>query len=418
MKNYFFKDIFYLSIVRVLAFANVPLQTLIFANNLTSELIQYFFILSGLFSILVIFEGGAGTVLTYEYNRRLENKHELLKLLCFFRKRFYKLTVYYIFTAILFFYSYNYFFSGMLDEYRYSYILCVILMGISFNIYPVVCASEGAGNVRQALIVKSIAPILSMMFFSIYVYFTKDIVAFYMIPLTSILCYLVYVFYFCKNLANDYYFGDKISTTHEVSQNVSRANVSWSAGYILTQGFPILLPFVLVADDAAKLILTSNLLNAFLAFTCIGASIIGPRIPTMIENNSKEYKNFIFKNLTFIYLILIICLIFFDELLSIFYIFFNTEKFLDRDLLFLFCVSFGYIPLFHYFVVFLKGLGVEPFVETNVYVAIATALLILLCSALSLTNFLLIYLWFRLVFVSPIYLYKMLKYYTQYKDLI
>ena len=418
MNNYFLKDIFYLSIVRIFAFANIPLQTLIFANNLSSELIQYFFILSGLFSILIVFEGGAGTVLTYEYNRRLDNKDELSQILSFFRKRFYKLTLYYIPTAILIFYSYNYFFSGMLDQYFYPYILCVLLMSFNFNIYPVICISEGSGNVRQALLVKTITPLLSMIFFLIYVYFTKNIFAIFIIPVFTTLCYLIYVMFFCKKLAHDYYFGKNIISTHKVSNNVSKANVSWGAGYILTQGFPILLPFVLAADDAAKLILTANLLNAFLAFMCIGASIVGPRIPLMIEKNNSDYKYFIFKNLAFIYFILIFCLIFFDELLSIFYIFFNSEKFLDRDLLFLFCISFGYIPLFHFFVVFLKGLGIEPFVQTNVYVAAATALLILISGLFSIANFLLVYICFRLIFVLSIYSYKMLKYYTQYKELI
>lgn len=418
MKNYFFKDIFYLSIVRVFAFANIPLQTLIFANNLSSDLIQYFFILTGMYSILVVFEGGAGTVLTYEYNRHLNSKDELPEILSFFRKRFYKLTIFYILTAFIIFYFYNYFFSGMLDQYFYSYILCVLFMGISFNIYPIVCISEGSGNVRQALLVKSIAPILSMFIFLIYVYLTKSIFAIFIIPLTTILCYLIYIMFFCKKLAHDYYFGKNLITTHVVSSNVSKANISWAAGYILTQGFPLLLPFVLVADDAARLILTANLLNAFLAFICIGATIIGPRIPLMIEKNNSEYKYFIFKNLAFIYFILILCLIFFDELLSIFYIYFNSEKFLDRDLLFLFCISFGYIPLFHFFMVFLKGVGIEPFVKTNVYVAAATALLILTSSLFSIADFILVYICFRLIFVLSIYSYKMLKYYTQYKELI
>ena len=223
----------------------------------------------------------------------------------------------------------------MLNEYFYSYLICIFLMGINFNIYPVVCISEG-GNVRQALLIKSIAPILSMAIFLIYVFVTKNIKALYIIPLITFFCYAIYVFCFCKDFARKYYFGNKISANHQVSHNVSRANMSWSAGYILTQGFPILLPFVLSPDDAAKLILTANLLNAFLAFICIGATIVGPRIPKMIENGSKEYKNIILKNLIFIYLFLTLCLVFFDELLSIFYIFFSYEKFLDRDFMFIF----------------------------------------------------------------------------------
>ena len=122
MREYFFKDIFHLSVVRVFAFANVPLQTYIFATFLSVELIQYFFILAGLFSILVVFEGGAGTVLTYEYNRRLDNQKELNSLVEYFRRRFFKLTVYYIISAIAAFFVYNYIFSDMLNEYTYQYI--------------------------------------------------------------------------------------------------------------------------------------------------------------------------------------------------------------------------------------------------------------------------------------------------------
>ena len=179
MKEYFFKDIFYLSIVRIFAFANVPLQTYIFASFLNAELIQYFFILSGLFSILVVFEGGAGTVLTYEYNRRLDNQKGLIALVEYFRRRFFKLTIYYVITAIAAFFIYNFIFSGMLNEYKYQYILCVLMMGLSFNLYPIICISEGLGYVREALLIKSLAPILSMLAYLIYVIAEKDIKAIY-----------------------------------------------------------------------------------------------------------------------------------------------------------------------------------------------------------------------------------------------
>ena len=70
----------------------------------------------------------------------------------------------------------------------------------------------------------------------------------------------------------------------------------------------------------------------------------------------------------------------FNDLLEIFYLIFDKEKFLNEELLFLFCISCGYIPLYHFSVILLKGMGIEPFVDTNVYVAIFTALLILICS--------------------------------------
>ena len=415
MKNFFLKDILHLSFVRILAFANVPLQTFIFANYLSSELIQYFFILSGLFSILVIFEGGAGTVLTYEYNRRLQNRIELLKLLYFFKQRFFKLTLYYLFTAIVAFYIYNFIFSGMLDAFQYPYILCVVLMGINFNLYPLICISEGYGKVRQALLIKSIAPILSMLVFLIYVYATGNINAIYIIPGLTAILYLIYIIIYCKHFFVDYFINSKENTKHEISQNVSKANISWSAGYLLTQGFPLLLPFVLSPIDAAKLLLTANLLNAFLSFICIGATVIGPRIPKMIEDNNLVFKSLVIKNLISIYALLVLSLIFFDDLLSIFYLIFESEKFLNRDMLFLFCISFGYVPLYHFSVILLKGIGEEPFVDSNVYVAVATVILVFICATFSLSNFLLIYIWFRLFFVSFIYLYKMLQYSTVLK---
>jgi len=334
MKEYFFKDIFYLSIVRVFAFANVPLQTFIFATFLTAELIQYFFILAGLFSILVVFEGGAGTVLTYEYNRRLGNQKELTFLVEYFRRRFFKLTIYYIISAIAAFLLYNSMFSGMLNEYTYQYIFCVLMMGLSFNLYPIICISEGYGYVRQALLVKSIAPILSMLVYLIYVVTLKDIKAIYIIPTVTFFCYSIYILFNCKFLAVDYFALRKTNNEHAISHNVSKANVSWTAGYVLTQGFPLLLPFVLSATEAAQLLLTSNLLNAFLSFTCIGATVIGPRIPHMIEKNDLSYKNFVIKNLIFIYSVLILCLIFFDDLLDIFYLIFDNEKFLNKIQLF------------------------------------------------------------------------------------
>ncbi len=411
MKEYFFKDIFYLSIVRVFAFANVPLQTFIFATFLTAELIQYFFILAGLFSILVVFEGGAGTVLTYEYNRRLGNQKELTFLVEYFRRRFFKLTIYYIISAIAAFLLYNSMFSGMLNEYTYQYIFCVLMMGLSFNLYPIICISEGYGYVRQALLVKSIAPILSMLVYLIYVVTLKDIKAIYIIPTVTFFCYSIYILFNCKFLAVDYFALRKTNNEHAISHNVSKANVSWTAGYVLTQGFPLLLPFVLSATEAAQLLLTSNLLNAFLSFTCIGATVIGPRIPHMIEKNDLSYKNFVIKNLIFIYSVLILCLIFFDDLLDIFYLIFDNEKFLNKDLLLLFCISCGYIPLYHFSVILLKGRGIEPFVNTNVYVAISTALLVLICSITSVKDFLYVYILFRLSFVTLIYIIKMLKYY-------
>lgn len=411
MKEYFFKDIFHLSIVRVFAFANVPLQTYIFATFLSVELIQYFFILAGLFSILVVFEGGAGTVLTYEYNRRLDNQKELNSLVEYFRRRFFKLTVYYVISAIAAFFVYNYIFSGMLNEYTYQYIFCVLMMGLSFNLYPIICISEGYGYVRQALLLKSIAPILSMLVFLIYVVVFKDIKAIYIIPTVTFFCYLFFILFKCKFLAVDYFSLRKTNYKHAISHNVSKANVSWAAGYVLTQGFPLLLPFVLSATEAAQLLLTSNLLIAFLSFTCIGATVIGPRIPHMIENNNLSYKNFVIKNLIFIYSVLVLCLFFFNDLLEIFYLIFDKEKFLNEELLFLFCISCGYIPLYHFSVILLKGMGIEPFVDTNVYVAIFTALLILICSLKSVSNFLYVYILFRLSFVTLIYITKMLKYY-------
>lgn len=411
MKEYFFKDIFYLSIVRIFAFANVPLQTYIFASFLNAELIQYFFILSGLFSILVVFEGGAGTVLTYEYNRRLDNQKALIDLVEYFRRRFFKLTIYYIITAITAFFIYNFIFSGMLNEYKYQYILCVLMMGLSFNLYPIICISEGFGYVRQALLIKSLAPIISMLAYLIYVIAEKDIKAIYLIPSVTFFCYATYILINCKSIAIEYFSAKKTNNIHPISDNVSKANISWTAGYFLTQGFPLLLPFVLSATEAAQLLLTSNLLNAFLSFICIGATVIGPRIPHMIESNNFSYKKFIFKNLIFIYAILILCLFFYDYLLDIFYLIFDNEKFLKSDFLFLFCISCGYIPLYHFSVILLKGRGIEPFVDTNVYVAISTVLLVFIYSFISGNNFLYVYIVFRLSFVTFIYIFKMLKYF-------
>ena len=131
----------------------------------------------------------------------------------------------------------------------------------------------------------------------------------------------------------------------------------------------------------------------------------------MIENNNLSYKNFVIKNLIFIYSVLVLCLFFFNDLLEIFYLIFDKEKFLNEELLLLFCISCGYIPLYHFSVILLKGMGIEPFVDTNVYVAIFTALLILICSLKSVSNFLYVYILFRLSFVTLIYITKMLKYY-------
>ena len=245
----------------------------------------------------------------------------------------------------------------------------------------------------------------------IYVVVFRDIKAIYIIPTVTFFCYSIYILFNCKFLAVDYFALRKTNNEHAISHNVSKANVSWTAGYVLTQGFPLLLPFVLSATEAAQLLLTSNLLNAFLSFTCIGATVIGPRIPHMIEKNDLSYKNFVIKNLIFIYSVLILCLIFFDDLLDIFYLIFDNEKFLNKDLLLLFCISCGYIPLYHFSVILLKGRGIEPFVNTNVYVAISTALLVLICSITSVKDFLYVYILFRLSFVTLIYIIKMLKYY-------
>lgn len=410
MKTFFFKDISYLSIARIFGFANIPLQTFIFANYLSAELIQDFFILFGLFSLVVMFEGGAGTVLTYEYNRRLNNKKKLVKLIGFFKKRFFKLTIYYFLTSITAFFIYDYIFSGMLNEYKYQYFICIFLTIFNFNLYPIICISEGSGRVRGALLVKSVAPILSMLIFLVYVFFTGKIYLFFIIPTTTLVIYILYIFFYEKHVFKEYFFNESLSNKHTISKNVSKANVSWTSGYILTQGFPLLLPFVLSVNEAARLILTANLLNAFLTFLCIGATIIGPRIPDMIRKNQFDYKKLVLKNLIFIYLILVLCLIFFDELLSVFYLAFNQERFLESEYLFLFCLSFGFIPLYHFSVILLKGIGIEPFARANMYVAIATACLVFICSYIPGTNFLSIYIWFRLTFVTSIYVYKMIRY--------
>lgn len=410
MKTFFFKDIGYLSIARVFGLANIPFQTFIFANYLSAELIQNFFILFGLFSLVVVFEGGAGTVLTYEYNRRLNDEKELVKLMGFFKKRFFKLTIYYFFTAITAYFIYDYLFAGMLNSYKYQYFICILLMTVNFNIYPIICIAEGSGRVREALLVKSLAPILSMLIFLVYVFFTGKIYLFFIIPATTLIIYILFIFFYEKHIFKEYFFNESLSNKHTISKNVSKANISWSSGYILTQGFPLLLPFVLSANEAARLILTANLLNAFLTFLCIGATIIGPRIPDMIKKNQLDYKKLIIKNLIFIYLILVLCLIFFDELLSIFYLAFNQEKFLESQYLFLFCLSFGFIPLYHFSVIFLKGIGIEPYARANMYVALATACLVFICAYIPGTNFLSIYIWFRLSFVTFIYVYKMLRY--------
>ena len=54
--------------------------------------------------------------------------------------------------------------------------------GIEFNLYPIICISEGFGYVRQALLIKSLAPIISMLAYLIYVIAEKDIKAIYLIP--------------------------------------------------------------------------------------------------------------------------------------------------------------------------------------------------------------------------------------------
>ena len=71
------------------------------------------------------------------------------------------------------------------------------MMGLSFNLYPIICISEGYGYVRQALLLKSIAPILSMLVFLIYVVVFKDIKAIYIIPTVT---FFVIQFLFCLNV--------------------------------------------------------------------------------------------------------------------------------------------------------------------------------------------------------------------------
>ena len=270
----------------------------------------------------------------------------------------------------------------------------------------------GYGKVRQALLIKSIAPILSMLVFLIYVYATGNINAIYIIPGLTAILYLIYIIIYCKHFFVDYFINSKENTKHEISQNVSKANISWSAGYLLTQGFPLLLPFVLSPIDAAKLLLTANLLNAFLSFICIGAKVIGPRIPKMIKDNNLVFKSLVIKNLISIYALLVLSLIFFDDLL-IFYLIFESEKFLI-GICFFILYKFWICALISFSVI-LKGIGEEPFVDSNVYVAVATVILVFICVTFSLSNFLLIYIWFRLFFVSFIYLYKMLQYFTVLK---
>jgi hypothetical protein len=392
------RDSSYILIARSLAICNIPLQTLIFANFLSLEDIFDFFIISSISSLIVLFEGGSGTVLTYEYNRATDSPEVRKQLIADFRRRFFRISAIYILASIITFKVFNAMNGGLLHDYFWPFLSSVLITTVHFLIYPCLCLAEGDGKVSSVLILKTIAPVVGMLLFLSSILITGGIYHLYLVPVGVLLCYCLTISVFWRR-----YFGELFVSgrgggdVYNLRRNVFFANISWGSGYILTQGFPLLLPIVLDPANSARLMMSSNLLTAFIAFLCVGASLVGPRIPSLLKNSDFSFITIFRHHLVFIYLLLGAFLIFFEPLYHIFIYFFDESKFLPPNLLFIFCVSFLYLPCYHYSVVLLKGFGVEPFAFLNTFSAIVTLVFILLFDVWGIYDFLFWFIWLRIL---------------------